>query len=176
MTETSAPAGFGRRSFLGLCAAAGLAPAMGSALWQQAEAQATPGAAPQPAGPVTVAMVAAAEVVAGLAFTDAEREMLVQDLNAGLRSLADLRTIPLPNEVAPALLFRPLESGLPPEGTAPAQPRGRVVAAPAGESDLAFRSVAELSELVRTRQVTSERLTRLALDRLRAMTPSCSAW
>ncbi|MFN2315271.1 MAG: amidase [Gemmatimonadales bacterium] len=167
MTETSAPAGVGRRSFLGLCAAAGMAPAMGSALWQQAAAQATPGATQQPAGPVTVAMVAAAEVVAGLSYTDAEREMVVQDLNTALRSLADLRTIPLPNEVAPALLFRPLDSGLPPEGAAPARPRTMAVAAPAGDSDLAFRGVAELSELVRTRQVTSETLTRLALDRLR---------
>lgn len=161
------PAGVGRRAFLGFCAAAGLAPAVSAALWQEAAAQAAPMGNPQPAGPVTAAMVAAAEVVAGLAYSDAERDMLVQDLNAALRGQAALRTIPLPNEVAPALLFRPLEAGMPADGEAPARPRPRPVAAVSGDSDLAFRSVAELAELVRTRQVTSEQLTRLALDRLR---------
>lgn len=167
MPDTTQIAGVGRRGFLGLCAAAGLGPTLASALWQQAEAQTTPAGGQQPSGPVTAEMIAAAATIAGLDFTAAEREMMVQNLNTALRGLADLRGLPLPNEVAPALFFRPLVGDLPPDGAAPARPRVRAVAAPGGEADLAFRSVAELSELVRTRRVTSEALTRLALDRLR---------
>lgn len=167
----SAP-GVDRRAFLGTCALAGLGPALSASLWQELAAQGTPPTgAGQPAGPVTVAMVEAAEGVAGLAFTAAEREMLVQDLNNALRSLAALRTIPLPNEVPPAVSFRPLAGALPPDGAAPARPRPGPVRAPGGEADLAFRSVAELSELIRTRQVTSEQLVTLSLARLRRLDP-----
>lgn len=168
MTDATSRPELGRRAFLGACGAAGLAPALAGALWQDLAAQGAPAAGgQQPAGSITAEMIEAAAAVVGLAFTAAEREMMVQDLNNALRSLRDLRTIPLPNEVVPAVRFRPLVSELPPDGTAPARARARAVAAPAGEPDLAFRTVAELSELIRTRRVSAEQLTRLALDRLR---------
>lgn len=178
MSPSLLPGGVDRRSFLGLCAAAGIGGGLAGALWQEAAAQGTPpGAGPpgqqQSPGPITVEVVAAAEVVAGLAFTAAEREMMVQDLNNALRSLASLRALSLPNEVAPALLFQvpgPVEPVAVPAARARVRPVGR----PATEAELAFRSVAELSELVRSRRVTSEELTRLSLDRLRRHDPVLS--
>lgn len=157
----------GRREFLGACATAGLTPALAGALWREAAAQGAPAASQQPAGPVTAAMIAAAATMAGLEFTEAEREMMVQDLNTALRNLASLRTIPLPNEVAPALLFQPLAAPAPPGDDPPARPRARAVQAPGGEADLAFRTVSELALLMRNGQVGSVQLTRFVLERLR---------
>ena len=173
MTASAAVAGVDRRSFLGLCTLVGIGSALASPLWEEAQAQGVPaGQAQQPQGPVTVAMIAAAETVAGLGFTLAEREMMVQDLNAALRSQATLRALPLPYEVAPALHFEVLSPiPLPADGTAPARARARPVSRPPGDADLAFLSVAELSELVRARRVSAEELTRLSLDRLKRYDP-----
>jgi len=176
VTPSLLPGGVDRRSFLGLCAAAGIGGGLAGALWQEAAAQGPPpgsGQAPQAAGPITVEIAAAAEVVAGLEFTAAEREMLVQDLNNALRSLANLRALPLPNEVAPALLFH-VPGPVEPTAIPAARARARPVRRPAADGELAFQGVAELSELVRTRQVTSEELTRLSLDRLRRHDPALS--
>lgn len=176
MTDIAHPAGVDRRSFLGLCAALGVGGALAGALWDEAAAQgppATPGQ--QPAGPITVEVIAAAEMVLGLTLTAAEREMMLQDLNAAVRSLANLRTVPLPNEVSPALIFHlepPAGAAGPPPGSARA--RVQSLTRPAVDHQLSFLTVAELSELVRTRRVTAEELTRLALARFRQHDPALS--
>lgn len=174
MTSSAMVSGVDRRSFLGLCTLAGIGAALAAPLWEEAQAQAAPaGQAPQPQGPVTVAMIAAAETIAGLSYTPEEREMMVQDLNGALRSQATLRALPLPNEVAPALLFQALSpASPPPDGAAPARARARPVSRPPTDGDLAFLPVAELGELVRTRRVSSEELTRLSLQRLRQHDPA----
>jgi len=113
--------------------------------------------------------VADAEKIIGLQFTPEERDSLLDDLADNLSSYLSLREVKLDNSVAPALIFtpippgavfdtvqRPVEFGPPPPVQMPADP-----------SELAFYSVRQLSELIRTRQVTSMQLTRLALDRLK---------
>ncbi len=169
MSETPLVGGVDRRSFLGLCTALGIGGGLAATLYQEAAAQApTSGAqGQQQAGPITLPVIAAAETVLGLTFTVAEREMMVQDLNAAVRSLVNLRSLPLPNEVAPALIFH-LEAP-PRAASTPAAARARIrqVSRPATDAALAFLTVAELSELVRTRAVSSEELTRLSLARFR---------
>jgi len=176
MSEAPLVGGVDRRSFLGLCTGLGIGGGLATTLYQEAVAQApTPGGqGQQQSGPVTVAMIAAAETVLGLTFTVAEREMMVQDLNGAVRSLANLRSVALPNEVAPALIFH-LEPP-PASSTVPAAARARIrpVARPGSDSALAWLTVAELSELVRTRAVTSEELTRLSLGRLKQHDPALS--
>ncbi|MGH7562076.1 MAG: amidase [Gemmatimonadales bacterium] len=164
-----------RRAFLAVCSSLGLGGALSTALWREARAQApaTPPAQPQqspPASPITKEMLVAAETVIGLTFTEAEREMMLQDLNGALTGYAALRRVTLDNGVAPAIRFDPELPG----ATPPAMPRGKpkpVLARRRGlkraGADLAWASVADLGELLRTRQVTSEELTRLALERLR---------
>jgi Asp-tRNA(Asn)/Glu-tRNA(Gln) amidotransferase A subunit family amidase len=169
MSETAQVGGVDRRSFLGLCTALGVGGAFATTLFDEAVAQAPAGGGQgqQAPGPITVEVIAAAEVVLGLSFTAPEREMMVQDLNGAVRSLVNLRAVGLPNEVAPALIFH-LEAPPPSrEPPVPAQPRARQVARPATDAGLAFSTVAELSALVRTRQVTSLELTQLSLNRLR---------
>jgi len=181
MTEPTLAGGVGRRAFLGLCGAAGIGAGFASALWHQLAAQAAPPGTPPPQqqapGPITVAILAAAETVAGLEFTAGEREMMVQDLNNALRSLANLRALPLGNETAPALLFHvPVPAGIADRrpGEAASRSRGRPATRPSSPGELAFLTVAELSELVRTRQVSAVDLARLALDRMKQHDPALS--
>ncbi len=118
---------------------------------------------------VTIEMVTQAEQLIGLEYTDEERDSLLEDADFNLKSYLALREVPLDNAVAPALIFNPV----PPDfvydtvqkpilfGPPP------VVKRPDRVEDLAFSTVRELSELIRTRRVSSMTLTRLALDRLK---------
>ncbi len=133
---------------------------------------------------VTVEMVRSAETVAGLDFTPDERELMVRGLNQHLEAYDALRSIAIPNQVPPAAHFDP---GLPPvghpAGAAAAIPvsaaptpasrylrvsvhAGPPVRRPARLEEVAFWPVTRLSELVRTRQVTSMELTEMYLDRI----------
>jgi Asp-tRNA(Asn)/Glu-tRNA(Gln) amidotransferase A subunit family amidase len=170
--------GLDRRTFFALCTASGLGgTVMPGLLWTRLEAQAaaprTPQGPPQAPQKITREMITGAEQVAGLTFTDAERDMMIQNLNNALQSFEQVRAVPLPNPVLPALVFHPLLPGRQPgiaEGQ-PAGPTARQVRRPAAEEDLAFRGVAGLAELVRTRQVTATELTRLAIRRLKQYGP-----
>jgi Asp-tRNA(Asn)/Glu-tRNA(Gln) amidotransferase A subunit family amidase len=121
----------------------------------------------QQEGRITKQMIAQAEQLAGLEFTDAERELMLEDVNENLEAFEKLRTVSIPNEVYPALRFDPTLPG----STLPAA-RGafrrtrQPVTRPSDDRQLSFLPVAELAELVRTRQVSSVELTRLYLDRL----------
>jgi len=116
-----------------------------------------------------VSTVAEAETIIGLEFTPEERDSLRTDLLDNLTSYQAMRDIPLDNSVAPALVFNPIPRGAvfdtiqrpvlfgpPPE-----------VRMPATLNELAFYTVRELSELIRTRQLTSLELTRICLERLK---------
>jgi Asp-tRNA(Asn)/Glu-tRNA(Gln) amidotransferase A subunit family amidase len=130
------------------------------------------GAAAQKAG-LTKSQVAAAEQLIGLTFTDAERDSMLDDLESNLESYEKLRSVSLANSVPPALVFNPLPLGLevPADGSklVTNPPVHREV--PNDLSELAFYSVRDLSELVRTRKVTSTQLTKMYLDRLKAYGP-----
>jgi Asp-tRNA(Asn)/Glu-tRNA(Gln) amidotransferase A subunit family amidase len=80
-----------------------------------------------------------------------------------------MRGISIANSVAPALVFHP-SAPHPGSATADAGPKwGKRagVKRPKDLEDVAFWSVGDLAELIRTRQVTSAELTRMYLDRLK---------
>lgn len=122
---------------------------------------------------VTAEMVKQAEWVAGVAFSDEERALLLADLNETEASLEVLRKVALDNAVPPALSFSPI-AGPPaeaPAGPAPAPRRERPAVRPSSDEELAFASVAELGRLLRARKVSSTELTKLALARLAKYDP-----
>jgi len=123
---------------------------------------------------ITKEMIAQAEAIAGLSFTDEQREELVRGLNSTAQGYARLREYPLPNSVSPALLFDPQPPGVPlPAGRGSfRKSRAENVQRPADLEEVAFWPVTRLSELVRTRQVTATELTRLYLDRLKRHGPT----
>lgn len=118
--------------------------------------------------PVTARTIACAEDIAGLSLTDEERELLVEDLNGQVEDYAQLRALELANSVAPSLVFDPRLGGprrAAEQGALRFEPPA--VRRPPEPESLAFKSVAELAHLLKSRQVTSLELTELYLSRLR---------
>ncbi|MGH7480971.1 MAG: amidase [Longimicrobiales bacterium] len=149
-----------RRAFVTTFAALG---ATGTALADLLLAQA------QEQEQVTKEMLACAEDVLGLEFTDAEREEMLDDLNDNLEDYAGIRDFELENAVAPAIQFDPVLPGttLPTEQRPIAWTRPARVTRPASLEEVAFWPLTRLAELVRTGQVTPSELTRMYLDRLK---------
>lgn len=122
---------------------------------------------------VTVDMLAEAERLAGLEFTDQERELMIDGLNEQLASYETIRKIGLDNSVFPALRFDPRPPGTsfyqPPQALRMSQASPPAV--PSNIEGLAFWPVTYLSRLIRSRQITSLDLTKMYLERLRRFDP-----
>lgn len=117
--------------------------------------------------------IKAAEKLLGLVFTGEEREMMLGSLRRRLRAYETLRRETLPNELPPAFVFNPLPPGarVEKDEEPPVWEPGDAFKRPERDDDLAFATVADLAALIRTKQITSEELTRLHLDRLRKFGP-----
>ena len=170
--------GVSRAQFLASCAGLGIADSLAGALWRTARADPSRVSRLAPQNPqapkvVTHEMIAAAEKIAGLSFTEAERDLMLDNLNNTLQSFTQLRTIAIPNHVPPAVQFSPVLPGrIPPPVGKPAKkaklPEGP---RPASDSELAFLPVTALGDLVRRRKVSATELTRLYLARLKRHDP-----
>ena len=148
-----------RRRFLAVCSALGLgAGSRAEALWAEAEA----------AGEITKEVVARAEKVAGLEFTDAERELALAGLEEQLAAYRALRQVEIPNSLPPALRFDPRPADfVMPAGESHVRPSsGPEPRRPGRDEDLAFLPLTDLARLLAGRQVSSVELTRLYLERL----------
>jgi len=130
--------------------------------------------------PITDATLAEAEKLAGIAFTETERAQI-------LRTVGELRTqleargksaLELSEGSAPAEVFR---AALPGQDATPVTATGDPAVLPllkiAGDraptdDELAWAGIPTLAAMLRARMVTSERLARLALDRLERLNPT----
>lgn len=157
-----------RRAFMGYFTSLGLGTTLlPGILWGQVAAGAD----------ITSESIACAAELAGLEFDESEREMMVDGLKQQARRIEALHAIPLANSVAPAIVFdpRPLHAPLATALPAASPPMRRspvtVPRVPASLEELAFAPVTVLSELIRTKRVTSEQLTRMYLSRLERLDP-----
>jgi len=153
-----------RRRFMGTLAGFGLGGTLlPGVLWGQLSS----------GSELTTETIACAEEIAGISLSAADRELIVEDLKQQRASGDTLRGVTLANHVPPAIQFSPLLPGLIPSAPARAEPmvRSRVPlrARPESLEELAFEPVSVLSEMVRTRRVRSEELTRMYLDRIRRL-------
>lgn len=124
---------------------------------------------------VTAGMVKQAEWISGTTFTDAERELMLSDLNETAEGLAALRAVALDNAVPPAIAFSAGSAPSADAGPAAAPPRReRPAGRPPSDEDLAFAGARDLGRLLRARKVSSTELTKLALARLRTYGPALS--
>ena len=124
-------------------------------------------------GRVSSSMIDDAASVIGLEFTRSEKDSMVEDLNDLLDSYESLRALNLPNSLPPAIGFNPVLPGMV-SGTESGNfryNRPDNVKRPQNLEEVAFWTVAELAELIRTRQVTSVELTNMYLERLRKYGP-----
>ncbi|HAC16904.1 MAG TPA: amidase [Bacteroidetes bacterium] len=113
------------------------------------------------------------EKMTGLEFTDAERDSMLQGVRENVEGFQELRDLKIENSVWPSLLFNPLLPGMEFEKTQysidwklPTDVR-----VPEDRTELAFMTVAELSVLMQSRQITSMELTLMFLDRLKKYGP-----
>ena len=122
---------------------------------------------------ITRETVLEAEKLLGLNFAETNLDTLARGLQAQRTTLQEIRRFPLSNSVPSALLFNPIPVGFKLEKEqkpliwSPAPD----VKMPANMDDLAFYSVAELGALIKSRQLTSEKLTRFYLERLKKYGP-----
>jgi len=157
-----------RRAFVGYFSALGLGGTLfPGARWARLQEQ------EEEEPTITSDMIADAEKLAGLEFTEEEREMMREGLDRNVRAYEALRELEIANEVPPALLFEPELPGVEVRADQSEPPlrlsSPRSGPTPAVDDDLealAFEPVSVLAELIRTRQVSSEELTRMYLDRL----------
>jgi Asp-tRNA(Asn)/Glu-tRNA(Gln) amidotransferase A subunit family amidase len=135
------------------------------------------GTAPDVGPPVSTATFVEAEKLVQFDLQPAEREQAAGNWRKSMAPLYERRTGPRkyapPANIAPATRWDPLLPGLPPP---PARDRFvRTAAAapplPANDADIAFAPLTHLSRWVASRQLTSERLTNLYLDRLQRFDP-----
>lgn len=119
---------------------------------------------------VTIDVLEAAQKIAGVSFTRAEQQAILERLNAArghMAGFAALRAAALDNELQPAVVFNPV----PPGHVVPAGARGLIrrapeVSRPSADETLAFLPVTHLARLIETRQVKPSELTELYLSRM----------
>jgi Asp-tRNA(Asn)/Glu-tRNA(Gln) amidotransferase A subunit family amidase len=117
--------------------------------------------------------VSDAERLIGLDFSDAKIDMMLPGLRNQLNDFEAMRKFPLSNSVPPAMQFNPIPVGMKFDAKHKKFrliPAGKVKL-PQNMDELAFYSVRQLGELVKSRQITSEKLTRFYLERLKKYGP-----
>jgi Asp-tRNA(Asn)/Glu-tRNA(Gln) amidotransferase A subunit family amidase len=118
---------------------------------------------------ITKEQVQAASAISGLSFTDPEIDDMLSGLDNFRSAYDELRQTDIPNALPPALQFNPLPMGfeLNTDKASAVFRSADKVSLPENLSDLAFYSIQDLASLIRTRQISSENLTRFFIDRLK---------
>src|SRR5215212_866305 len=168
-----------RRTFVKLLPALGAAGLTVSKLPLDAVAQTpsptpapSPSPSPTPAPRITKEMMHQAEKLIGIELTDAQEAMALAGVNRNLDSYETVRKIDIPLDTEPAIAFHPSRAR---KELYTAKTRfhfGKVEVSPFKTlDDLAFASVPQLAELIRTRKITSTELTTMYLARLKKYGP-----
>jgi Asp-tRNA(Asn)/Glu-tRNA(Gln) amidotransferase A subunit family amidase len=184
-----------RRAFLNVCTQAGIAsPLLPGILYTlAAQAQEAAPAKPPSANPVelpkiTPEMIDQAAAMAGLGpFTAEQKKMMLDGLKDQRDAYDAIRALNLPNSVPPAFAFHPLPAARPmlrkPDSAATSKHEDPLDRIEVGDTlftppdsfadieDLAFRSVADLGQLLSARKITSLELTQMYIERLKRYDP-----
>lgn len=117
--------------------------------------------------------IPSAEKIIGLEFTDAERDSMQDAMNEQLGNYENIRKIHLDNSIPPAILFNPIPLGFKFDQKQKPLKFGdySYVKMPAKINDMAFYSIGELAQLIRTKKVTSTQLTKMYIERLKKYGP-----
>lgn len=123
---------------------------------------------------ITKENIESAEKIIGLDFSDTERDSMVESLNEQLNNYKNIRKFDLKNSIPPVIVFNPIPGGFRfPEEQRPVEFSDySYVKLPADKNKLAFYSIGELAELIRTKQITSVELTKFFIERLKKFDPA----
>jgi Asp-tRNA(Asn)/Glu-tRNA(Gln) amidotransferase A subunit family amidase len=158
-----------RRRFLSACSGLGLGGTLfPGVLWAQTQSQG--------AVKITKEMIDNAAAIADVPIPDETKEMMLDNLNQQAKSYEAIYALHIPNSVEPCLVFDPVLPGmkLETEGRPSRTSKLSTIAAPSTPKnleDVAFASVRDLAELVRTKKVSSMALTEMYLERLKRFDP-----
>jgi len=179
-----------RRDFIAISALGAVGAALPGDAAQtpaQPQNQQTPGAPPafgtaEPVGPeVSAATFAEAEKLVQIEMSFPDRAQAAGNWREAMAPIYERRTGPrkitLEAGLSPATVWNPMLPGIIPGKSGrgenfyirSADPRTPL---PSNDEDIAFASVAQLSRWVAARQITSERLTNIYLDRLQKFDPT----
>jgi Asp-tRNA(Asn)/Glu-tRNA(Gln) amidotransferase A subunit family amidase len=155
-----------RRQFIGYFTSIGLSSTLlPGVLWAKVHQQ--------KAQRISKEMLTEAEKIAGLHFTEAQRDMMVEGVNQNLRRYDELRQIHLDVSVAPALRFSPILPGMKFDTKRLPFRMSKLpnVSRPQDVEEVAFWPVTQLAQLIKSRKLRSVELTRMYLDRLKRFDP-----
>ena len=139
------------------------------------------GSAPAVGPEVSANTFAEAEKLMQLTMTPAERDMAAKAWRVSMAGMLERRTgprkVPLAEALPPATVWNPLLPGIKAGPTRDRFVRSKaaVGALPARDEDIAFSPVTKLSRWIETRAISSERLTRIYLDRIERFDPKLRA-
>lgn len=156
-----------RRKFLAVCSAYGYgATLLPGVLWALADEK----------GKITKQMIEEAARIADVPIPEDSREVILTKLNSAIKSYEAIHELHIPNDVAPALIFDPVVKGtkFETERRPMRMSVGPAISSSAVPKDLdqvAFYTVRQLAELVRTKKVSSSALTEMYVERLKRYDP-----
>jgi Asp-tRNA(Asn)/Glu-tRNA(Gln) amidotransferase A subunit family amidase len=159
-----------RRRFLSACSGLGLGGSLfPGVLWAQVQSQG--------AAKITKEMIDHAAAIADVPIPEETKEMMLDNLNQRVKSYDAIYALQIPNSVAPCLIFDPVVPGMKFETERRPSRISKASAitaasAPKNLEQVAFASVRELAELVRTKKVSSVALTEMYLERLKRYDPT----
>lgn len=124
---------------------------------------------------LTPQMIDQAAAISGLTLTDDQKKLMMDGLADQRGMVRQIRELHLPNSVAPSFNFDPVPAGMTLDTVkkpAILGPAPNVTGLSLSNEDtIAFATVRELGELLRTRKATSLELTKLYLARLKRYDP-----
>ena len=122
---------------------------------------------------ITKENVQHAEKIIGIDFNDAERDSMLDNLNEQLENYQNIWKLNLANSIPPAISFNPIPVGfqfnrkqLPLKFS-----NYSYAKLPKNPDDLAYYSIGELANLIKTKQITSTQLTKFFIERLKKYSP-----
>jgi Asp-tRNA(Asn)/Glu-tRNA(Gln) amidotransferase A subunit family amidase len=123
--------------------------------------------------PITADTIAAAERIAGVEYTEAERALMLDNIGAQIALAHERRAVALPPTLPPATRFDPRPPGfvMPPQCTS-RWPEAEVPDLPEDEADIAYAPLTDLAGWIRTRRISAVRLARIYLDRIARIAPT----
>ncbi len=113
--------------------------------------------------------IKSAQKLYGLEFTKSGIDTMYDYLGRNKAGYESMREYPVDNETFPALTFNPHPSGFQMPSGAQEHVKFEVsenVMLPNSDEEIAFMSIKELASLIKTRKITSERLTNIYLSRI----------
>ncbi|HEU5412252.1 MAG TPA: amidase, partial [Candidatus Angelobacter sp.] len=156
-----------RRAFLAVCSRLGIsATLLPGVLWAMAD----------DGGKITGDMIDKAAALADVKIPDEDKDMMLESLNNMTKGYDAIYALHMKNDIAPAILFDPVLPGMKFETERrplrlSAAPAVHASGAPKNLEEVAFYSVRQLSELVKSKKVSSTALTEMYLTRLKRYDP-----